>query len=106
MSPRRIRRPTRWMWKFRYRSTRSRAVPKLDKEMTMAKKSSRRQVVPAILVVGVVAAGALAFAQSGKKPAKSGVEVNRDRDTVALASIETAAERKPLAYYTGGVRAD
>lgn len=74
----------------------------------MREQSSQRRLTPLLVVLGVVAVGAIvAFAQSGKKTIATGVEAasRKESPQVAVTPVSAAA-RKPLTYYTGGVRTD
>ena len=72
------------------------------------KKKATRQAIPLAIIIGGVAIGAIvASGQSGKKQAVSSIEVNRERAAPPVVAVSLReAGRKPLAYYTGGVRND
>ncbi len=77
--------------------------------MKMKKIRAGKRVTPTLMVVCVIGACAIvAFAQNGKKlGAAPIVQANTNRTTSATTvAMVTAAERKPLVYYTGQVRAD
>jgi hypothetical protein len=68
---------------------------------------SQRRTVP-LVVLAAVAVGAIVFAQTGRKPVvASSVQVNNDRKAAPLVVVSAdGATRKPLEYYTSGVRSD
>ncbi len=74
----------------------------------MRKRAKSKQVVPTTLAFGVIAACAIvAFAQGGKRAsAKSTVTRASQASTAEVALAADTTTRKPLSYYTSGVRAD
>jgi len=74
----------------------------------MTKKNAIQRSAPLFLALGVVAIGAIvAFGQGGRKPADSSIQVNKDREAAPIVAVsQTDSARKPLNFYTGGVRKD
>lgn len=70
------------------------------------KKRAKVPVVPVVVGLGAVAVAAVVMAQTDRKHVNiPTVQVNNARDASA-AVIEPATDRKPLSFYTGGVRGD
>src|SRR5438552_13751814 len=80
----------------------------ITKGRTM-KRVTKTSLTPMAIIVGVAAVGAIvAVAQNNKRiAAGSAVQANSDRRPIVVAqNMEKTPERKPLTYYTGGVRGD
>lgn len=75
--------------------------------MARTKSRTHWRVVP-LLVVGAGTIGAIVLAQNNRKPDLGpAAQVNTDRKSAPDVEIVPAkAERRPLVYYTGGVRSD
>ncbi len=71
------------------------------------KRKKRLPVVPAVVGLGAVALGAIVLAQTDKGRVNIVAASSKPKAvTDSMVTVIPAAERKPLSYYTGGVRSD
>jgi hypothetical protein len=70
------------------------------------RKRRNRNWTPILIVAGAGLVAAVVWAQNGRPNAVRATSAARPIDTAPTVSVALVANRKPLEYYTGGVRAD